>query len=179
MDMKKTQFSPNFKAGYVLKGSYGDIKKFENKLLRAFQTTVEKPVMINGKSYSMPVTKLNDSKNFYLLNDTFVTDVKTKKDEVARLFVTNDSVMPLLKHRIEQKPYSNFNRVQADDIGAVFDKAAKKSNEALKSLINSTKMKLSGVFNKEEAAKVAIIDAKDALKAAEENRFNFVTGKIG
>ena len=40
-------------------------------------------------------------------------------------------------------------------------------------------MKLSGVFNKEEAAKVAIIDAKDALKAAEENRFDFVNGKIG
>ena len=41
MDMKKTQFSPNFKAGYVLKDSNDDIKKFENKLLGAFQTTVE------------------------------------------------------------------------------------------------------------------------------------------
>lgn len=179
MAIQKTEFSPSFKAGYVIKGKYADIKKFEKVFVDAFQKTVEKPVAINGKTYSMPVTEIRDKKNFYLFNDTFVTDVKTTKNEVARLFVTNESVQPLIAYRNLKKPYANFDRSFASSVSETFDKAAKKSNEALQSLINSTKMKLSGVFNKEEAAKVAIIDAKDALKAAEENRFDFVNGKIG
>lgn len=178
MDVNKTQVSPNFKSAYILKGAYSDIKKFEKVLFNAFQTTADKTVLINGKAYSMPVTKLNDSRNFCFLNDTFVTDVKTKKDEVAKLFVTNDSVIPLIRYRNEKRPYANLKRSLAFDITQMFDDAAKKSNEALQNLIQSTKVKYTDIFNKIESSQIAIFDAKDALSAAQKNKFDFVNGII-
>ena len=170
---------PNFKGKYVITGSYKDLRKFENTIEDELYKNVPVKYNIDGKDIVVMDTRIRNPQTFKMMNSDFVVDVPTQKNEFAELFVTNNSVLDLIKYRAKSEPYRKIqSNNEAFNVVTLFDIAAKKSNEALSELIKTTNIKLKDIFTAKTAKDIRIIEAKDALKAIEDNKFDFVEGVI-